>query len=122
MNFIKFKLIFFLVVISKNLSAQSNIDSFINTLHNADAKSVIAWVAPRKTFDSGRIYGQTAERVVTSIKVIPIMKAFPKYLLISKLFQSLDDPERDWYVDLLLYSLTGKSTKNIFGCSTREQW
>jgi hypothetical protein len=105
-----------------NLSAQTNIDGFINTLHNADAKSAIAWVAPKKTFDSGMIYGQTAERVITNIRISPITKAYSKYLLISKLVHSLDDPERDWYADLLLYSLTGKSTTNIFGCNTREQW
>ena len=123
MKFIRFYLIFFLTVfINKNLPAQSNIDSFINTLNNTNAKSVIAWVAPKKTFDSGRIYGQTAERIITNIKVSPIKKSYPKYLLISKLVQSLDDPERDWYADLLLYSLTGISSGNILSCNTREQW
>lgn len=107
---------------SKGTFAQSNIDSFINTLHNADAISAIAFVAPKKTFDSGKIYGQTVERILTNLKVSPIEKAYPKYLLITKLVQCLNDPERDWYADLLLCGLTELSSINILGCSTRERW
>ena len=114
--------LFFTVFINKNLSAQNNIDSFVNSLHNADAKSVLAWVLPEKTFDTSRIYGQTMERVITNIKVGPIKKNYPKYLMISRLVQSLNDPERDWYADLLLYNLTRISSINIVSCNSRKQW
>lgn len=101
--------------------AQNNIDSFLNTLHNKDVKSVLMWVAPPKLFDSatGAIYIHTFEQIVTSIDESQIRLKYPKYLMVQKLVQLLDDPERDWYADLLLYNLT---TKEFIGCDSRESW
>ena len=112
----------FALFIGENASAQGSIDSFINTLHNTNAVSAVALVAPSKTFDSGKIYGHTTERVLTGLNINRIKKAYPKYLLVKKLVQSLGDSERDWYADLLLYNLTKISSLNIIPCSTREKW
>jgi hypothetical protein len=85
---------------------------------------VIAWVAPKKTFDSGKIYAHTIERVLTRVDIDRIERTYPKYLLMTKLVQSLDDTNRDWYADLLLYrlTLTDILSINIIGCDTREKW
>jgi hypothetical protein len=106
----------------KSAMAQNNVDSFINTLHNQDVRSELAFVAPKKTFDSGKVYAHTVERVLTSANLGQIRKAFPKYLLVQKLVEALNDPERDWYADLLLYDLTLVPAFNIFGCDTRDKW
>jgi hypothetical protein len=66
----------FALFIGKNTSAQGNIDSFINTLHNTDAVSVIALVAPLKPADSGKIFGHTTERVLTSLNYGQIKMAY----------------------------------------------
>jgi hypothetical protein len=42
--------------------------------------------------------------------------------LISKLVQRLDDNERDYYADLLLYSLTGMSCTDFSSWAGREKW
>ena len=38
----------------------------------------------------------------------------------------LDDPEKDWYANLLLYNLTGKHptipSKNVVTINTRAEW
>src|SRR5450631_1051942 len=84
------------------IEAQTNIDSFVNTLHNKDVTSVLESVAPEKTFDSltGKFYSHSIERVLTSIDVSKLRKAYPKYLIVEKLVRLLDDSERDWYADL----------------------
>jgi hypothetical protein len=106
------------------IMAQGNIDSFANTLNNAEATSALAWVAPTKIYDSStrKIYAHSLERVVTSTNLLKIQKTYPKYLMIGKLVQLLDDSNRDWYANLLLYSLTNKSSSNIIGCSSRGDW
>ena len=67
-----------------------------------------------------RIYVNTIERILTGVDIGRIEKTYPKYLLVTKLVQALDDTARDWYADLLLYRLT--LTKilsiNIIGCET----
>jgi hypothetical protein len=114
----------FLMFIINNTTAQDKIDSFLNTLHNKDVRSTLSLVAPKRTFDSGRIYAHTVERVLTSINIGQIRKTYPKYLMVSRLVQSLDDPERDWYADLLLYNLnlTRILSLNVVSCDTREKW
>src|SRR5579863_4592166 len=109
--------------------AQVSIDSFISTLHNIKAESTIAMVLPKRTADGGKVYFSTPERVLTnssgrSVRTSQLKKEYNKYLLISKLIQSLDDSERDWYADLLLYNLNlpDISTSNILGCDNRQKW
>ena len=115
-------LLFVSLFLGKGVSAQPNVDSFINTLHNVNAKSVVAWVAPAKRPDSTKIYGSSVERILTNVHIREIKKVYPKYALIRKLIECLDDSDRDWYADLLLYSLADTSSMNIIPCNTRDQW
>ena len=115
-------LLFISIIIGKSVSAQRNVDSFVNTLHNTNAKSAVAWVAPKRRPDSTKIYGSSIERILTNVHIGEIKRVYPKYVLIRKLVECLNDSERDWYADLLLYSLTDSSSLNIIPCSTRDQW
>jgi hypothetical protein len=102
--------------------AQDSIYHFLATLNNRDVISYISWVAPDKIADSGKIYAHTFERILKSIDVSKIRKTYPKYLMIENLVLLLDDPDRDWYADLLLYNLTRLSSINVVGCDNRNDW
>jgi hypothetical protein len=110
--------------IGEKATAQNKIDTFINRLHNYDAVSALWMVAPKKTFDSGKIYAHTIERVLENVDIDHIKKTYPKYLLFTRLVQALDDSVRDWIADLLLYrlTLTEISSINIVGCDNRGLW
>ena len=51
-----------------------------------------------------------------------VKKHYPMLLLISKLVQRLDDEERDYYADLLLYSLVGVCRAAPMSFCSREKW
>lgn len=108
--------------VGQNAMAQRNVDSFVNTLHNSDAKSILAWVAPANRPDSTKLYASSIERILTNMNIREIKRDYPKYLLVRALVQCLIDTERDWYADLLLYSLADKHSGNIITCDAREQW
>ncbi len=109
-------------ILISNCMGQSNIDSFLQSLHNNDVRSKLSSVGPSKTYDSGRIYIHTTERLLTSVDVSHIKESFPRKELIEKLVTLLKDTTRDWYADLLLYNLTREPSLNILACNTREQW
>jgi hypothetical protein len=61
--------------IVKDVPAQRSIDSFVNTLHNTDAKSAVAWVAPTSRPDSTKIYVNTFKRIlITHVDIRDIKK------------------------------------------------
>ena len=106
--------------VSHHALAQTNIDTFLNTLHNKDVRSRLELVEHRG--DSGKFYGSVVEWWLTSIDLSKVRKAYPKYVMIEKLVGLLDDPERDWYADILLYDLTLVPALNLISCDTREKW
>lgn len=119
------------IILSVNtISAQSNIDSFLLTLHNKDVRFAIAIVEPKQWFDSatGKFNHSTLQPQVWSVNLYWISENFPKYLLVQKLVKLLDDTARDWYANLLLFSLTGAQIPvnstgfRFFKIDTREKW
>ncbi len=115
------------VYIPEKNVAQDNMDNFLKTLHNKDVSLTIELVAPEKAFDkNGKFQPSVIERILTSVNVNLLQNTCPKYLLIQKLIKLLDDPEKDWYANLLLYNLTGKlpsiSSENILRINTRIAW
>jgi len=114
--------VIFIIFLFNHSMAQHPIDSFLLTLHNGDAKSVLESVAPKKTYDSGKFYIHTQERILTSVNVQRLRENYAKYEMIEKLVGLLDDPERDWYANLLLYNLTRYPSINIWGCNNRQKW
>ena len=121
---------------STNLMAQVNnnvdtsalnnrIDSFLHTLNNKNAKTSLALVLPDESRDSNGRYKLQFDRLVlllTSINVFQLEKIYPKDLLIKKLVPLLDDPDRDWYANLLLYNITQVYTFNMVSVTNREKW
>jgi hypothetical protein len=122
-NFIS--LIFFSTIVFTNIFAQNNIDSFLVGLHNKDVRFKI--IMTQTFFDSsGHIHPFEFRRILTSLNVSDVKNAYPKYLLIQRLVQLLDDSDKDWYADILLTSLTGVQTlnqkDNLMRIDTREKW
>ena len=106
---------------------QYSTDRFLQTLHNKDADLIVEFVAPEKLFNNkGKFQPFTIKRILTSVDVDLVQKHYPKYLLIEKLMQLLNDPERDWYANLLLYNLTEKCPSepcvNTLRVNTRTAW
>jgi hypothetical protein len=132
MNFPKYILIIiFQLFIFNNGKSQNKLDSILNTLHNKDLKTELAIVLhdTYRMDDRGiqvsggwRIgfpdrvegfSGDIASKLDTMFR--------NKFLLINKLFGLLDDPERDFYSDLLLYELT-RIVSDLIPCETRDDW
>jgi hypothetical protein len=117
-------MLFSIVLTGKCAIAQPNLDSFLNTLHNTDMRLDLAFVAPHERYDTATKYPyfSTIERVVTSVDMSYLMTSFPRYSLIKGLVRLLDDPDRDWYANLLLYDFARESTAKYMAFDTREKW
>lgn len=102
-------------------------DSFIQTLHNRDVSLTLQLVAPDKEFDdSGMIQPSVVMRILSSVDADLVKTTFPESLLIQKLMELLDDPDKDWYANLLLYNLTGKfppiPSEHVLRVDNRIEW
>lgn len=110
-----------------SVAIDQKIDSFLLKLHNKDAAK--QWVLERpknfSLFDTSIKNGALIDILV--IHVAPdsirlILRRFPQNLLLPKIFQLLNDPERDWYANLLLYDISKAYTFYIFKINSREEW
>jgi hypothetical protein len=105
-------------------SGQTNMDSLLVNLNNKDVKFKI--FLRQSYFENGELHPFVIHRTVTSVNLTHIIDSFPKYPLISRLVKLLDDSNRDWYANLLLFSLTGLEnigTKGkIMFIKNREDW
>jgi len=101
--FICFVILFFF---SRTI-AQNNIDSFVLTLHNKDLKFIVGLILPNNKIDksNGRNRPQYLGWFVTSLDFLDIEKRFQKYPFVKRLVEALDDPERDWSANLILFSI-----------------
>lgn len=105
-----------------NSTLVQNIDSFLSTLHNGNVTTVLSFVLHKVKIDSGYLFVDAVEWLLTSMDPEKVREAYPMYLTVKRLVELLDDPERDWYANLLLYNLTFRSAVSIFRCNTREKW
>jgi hypothetical protein len=100
------------------VSVNQKIDSFLVNLHNKDAAKQMVLERPKNsgiTFDILVIH-------VSPDSVHRLLERFPKNFLLPKIFQLLNDPERDWYANLLLYDISKAYTFYMFKINSREEW
>lgn len=100
----------------------ADIDAFLEGLHNDAAKFKLVLVMDKVIYTDGggKPSGNLLQPV--SLNMSTVKKNYPAVLLISKLVQRLGDDERDYYADLLLYSLIGVGCGDFQSWSTREKW
>lgn len=99
-----------------------DIDAFIAALHNDAAKFETVTVQSKIiVMDAGGPPSGNLLRPL-SLDIGQVKKRYPNLLLMGKLVRQLDDEERDYYADLLLYSLVGMSTTDFPKWCTRQKW
>src|ERR1700722_60234 len=124
----------FLIIGTNNLAAQQNnildsiainkqIDSFLFTLHNKDAQTGLFLELPK--YDSTKKNAIRMDIItthVTSINMGRILNIFPKKILLLKLMALLNDPERDWYANLLLFDISKVYSFSMMQVKSRDKW
>jgi len=117
-------LLFILLAAVRTNAQEDAFGNFLKELNNKNATTTLALVAPQKTFDSTdhKINIHTVERRLTSVNVYTLEKTYSRKMMIKRLLPLLNDPDRDWYANLLLYALTGRSTLPIVNIDNRDKW
>jgi hypothetical protein len=123
-----FAIVFLFGLLGKS-NAQGNIDSLLCTLNNKDVRTVIMMAArPMYIKDESGIFIRTGyvmssiERWLDrSIKLNLSEMCRNKFLLVNKLIELLNDPDRDFFADFLLYGVTHKIS-DLLSCATRDEW
>jgi hypothetical protein len=119
----------FLATCSFSLRAQKEIDQLLETLHNKDLYIAPIIVGthitanPRKA-SRGKEKKPRRLFMVSSLPmdVQVLASKYSKKTLIKKLYPLLKDPERDLYVNALLFDLLDNVKLGKLSFMTRDQW
>jgi hypothetical protein len=112
-----------LFLISSNYSvAQGKLDKFIKNLSNNSLKYEVVKVGVSELKDSNRIVLPKTIVEVKSVDINSILSKYNKSSLIKSLIDVLNDPNKDWYANILLYAISQKDATPLIVINGRKDW
>jgi len=96
------------------LYGQTLVDSFIEKLDNKNCEYEIGKSGQSKIGNNGNYKFQKIALYVTSIDADSLLKVLNKDTLIAKSISALNNVNKDWYANALLYDITKRSDAITF--------
>ena len=112
---------FLLFVSIQPLYAQKSLEKLINGLSNQDLKYEISKVGVA-TINDNKLTVPKMLVMIKSINVNSLAKKYKKENLIRHLITVLNDPDKDWYANVLLYAITQKEASPLLAVENRDEW
>lgn len=120
---LKFMPLLFLVLVMWNYTlGQVKVDEFIDGLSNDNLKYEMAKVGTSELKSGNKIALPKTVVVVKSVDVKSVLSKYKKSALLKRLIAALDDPNKDWYANILLYAITERDATSLVVIEGRADW
>lgn len=114
--------IYIVLFLPFRLVGQRQINDFIKTVSNDKLVFEVVKVGTAKIIDSNKIELPRNSVIVKSSDVDALLSKVRKSKLIKSLIPLLNDSNKDWYANVLLYQITERDATPFMVIEDRETW